>query len=61
MKIIIGIIIGGLIVAYYPTLGHEVRRITNTAAKEVESATAEEAKWENLYKETIKSLQEQTQ
>jgi len=61
MKFIIGLIVGALVVAYYPTVGYEVRKITNTAANGVADATSEEAKWEKLYKDTIKSLQEQTQ
>lgn len=61
IKFVIGFVVGALVVAYYPTVGYEVRKLTNTAAAEVEAATSDEAKWERLYKDTIKSLQEQSQ
>ena len=61
IKLAIGIVIGALVVAYYPKAGTEVRKLTNTAAAEVESATRDEAKLEQLYKETLKALQEKSE
>ena len=61
IKLAIGFVVGALVVAYYPTAGYEVRKLTNTAAAEVERATSDEAKWEQLYNDAVKSLQEQSQ
>jgi len=40
MKFIIGIVIGIMIVSYYPVAGEKLRSVTNTVASEVESVTA---------------------
>ena len=61
IKLAIGFAAGALVVAYYPTAGYEVRKLTNTAAAEVERATSDEAKFEHLYKETLKALQEKSE
>jgi len=61
IKLAIGFVVGALVVAYYPTAGYEVRKLTNTAAAEVERATSDEAKFEQLYKETLKALQEKSE
>jgi len=58
MRIILGIVVGALIVAYYPTAGDRVREITNTAASEVESATRDRSELEILLEDTEQALKE---
>ena len=58
IKLAIGFVVGALVVAYYPTAGYEVRKLTNTAAASVERATSDEAKWERLYRDTVQALAE---
>lgn len=40
MKFLIGIMLGVLIISYFPDAGEAVRSATNSVASEVESATA---------------------
>ena len=40
MKFVIGLIVGALVVAYYPNIGYELRSVTNNIAGKVEGATA---------------------
>jgi len=61
MQLIIGFVFGMLVVAYTPDLGAEIRALTNSAAVEVERATADEAKWEQLYNDTVEALGEKTE
>lgn len=61
IKLAIGFAVGALVVAYYPTAGTEVRKLTNTAAAEVESATRDEAEWKQLYNDTVEALVEKTE
>jgi hypothetical protein len=58
MNFIFGMLIGGLIMAFTPNLALEIRKATNTAASEVERATSDEAKWEELYRDTVEALAE---
>ena len=58
MQLILGMLIGGLIMAFTPNLALEIRKATNTLAHEVETATSEQSKWERLYNDTVQSLEE---
>lgn len=40
MKFVIGIVVGVLVISYFPDAGDKVREVTNMAASEVEAATA---------------------
>ena len=55
IRLAIGMVIGGLIVAYFPTVGSEVRAVTNSTAREIQSAT-EPTLIERLEKDVIDEL-----
>ena len=61
MNFIFGMLVGSFIMAFTPNLALEIRKVANTAASEVERATSEEAKWEQLYNDTVKALQEKSE
>ena len=58
MNFVIGMLIGGLIMAFTPNLALEIRKATNSLAHEVETATSEEDTWQKLEEDTISLLQE---
>jgi len=55
IRILIGMVLGGLIVAYYPTAGRDVRAVTNDLATELKKAT-EPTLLERLEEEVISDL-----
>jgi len=58
IRLFLGIIMGGLVMAFFPEAGREVRKATNSLAHEVETATSEEDTWQKLEEDTISLLQE---
>ena len=59
IKFVIGFILGAFLEANSGISTH-VKQATNTLATEVVEATEEEAKWKELYDDTVEALGEKT-
>jgi len=58
IRLFLGIIMGGLVMAFFPEAGREVRKATNEVAVKVEQVTSEDETWQKLEEDTISLLQE---